>query len=100
MTVTKYILTSILLVLLISSVSAILTCQCDGARHPYCVSFGNTIDCAPEDRIPIITAKVIPPVHTSDGSKEHPFQWKNDIQTPVQTGWYFYVSPTRPFYIT
>jgi hypothetical protein len=88
--------------MLILPVSALLVCQCQNAydKHPYCISYGGISRCLPEDRIPppeakfIITKDPIP-----DGSKEFPIHWDVDNPPSDGKGWYYYVSPNRPFFL-
>ena len=90
----------ILIFLLVVPVSAIQSCNCDRGSNPYayCISVGNTIMCD-ENRMVPIDHDITIVEYNPDGSREHPIQW--DINNPPAfgKGWYYYVSPNRPFFL-
>lgn len=98
---TKYIFAFLVILVLVLPVNAILNCQCVVPnKHPYCITFGLTTSCPDEDRIPYNPEKYIfIESYYEDGTKEYPIKWDFDNPSASGEGWYYYVSPTRPFYL-
>lgn len=79
----------ILIFLLVVPVSAI-QCSMIPNMGNCCNSIDNILIC--DDKNIKITD------YNPDGSKEHPIQWDIDNPPAFGKGWYYYVSPNRPFY--
>jgi len=97
----KVLLSLLLFSMLIMPISAINNCNCDRAinQHAYCVSIGNKIDCDPGTRLSITSSHISIIEMIPDGSKEHPIHWDVDNPSSFGKGWYYYVSPNRPFFL-
>jgi len=91
----------ILIFLLVVPVSAIQVCNCDRSTNPnaYCISYGNKVDCGNTDRFQPSIERITIIESIPDGSKEYPIQWDADNPPSNGKGWYYYVSPNRPFFL-